>query len=194
MTKSSLKLEKNESIYLEDDKIYTILSGKVTVRDIFSNGKVVNSEMPLANGDIIGNFFKICNVYQTITKDIAIEIEAMEDTILLINSTEELLKNLKNDNFGMLKNLIEQMLKKHLITICHHTYSKKGYVLAVLLLHSDEMGNIPKEMLSHEIFNLSRSQFFAAMSELKNDLLVNKTSKGVKIDKIEAEKYLELEV
>lgn len=193
MTKSSLKLEKNESIFLEDDKVYTILSGKVSVRDVFANGKAVNNEMPLSKGDVIGNFFKICNVYQNITKDIAIEIEAMEDTILIINSAEEMLENLKNDTFGMLKNLIDQMLKKYLITICHHTYSKKGYILAVLLLHSDENGDVQKGMLNHEIFNLSRSQFFAAMSELKTDLLVNKTSRGVKVDKVRAERYLELE-
>lgn len=193
MLKSSLSLKKNESMYLEDEKIYTIISGKVIVRDIFSNGKVVNNEIPLSKGDLIGNFFKICNVCENISKDIAIEIEALEETILVVGSTNEFHKNLKNDTFGLLKNLIEQMLKKHLIAIYHHTYSKKGYVLGVLLLHSDNKGEVPKELLSHEMFNLSRSQFFAIISDLKKDLLITKTLKGIKIDIPKVERYLELE-
>lgn len=193
MIKSSLKLKKYESIYLEDDKVYTILSGKILARDIFSNGKILNNEIPLSKGDLIGNFFKICEVYEDISKNLAIEIEALEEAELIISEGKVLCENLENDMFGMLRNLIEQMLKKHLITIYHHTYSKKGYMLAVLLLHSSRDGILSKDLLNYENFNLSRSQFFSIMSELKSDLLLQKTTKGVIINKTKAEKYLELE-
>lgn len=193
MEKEKIKLEKNEYKVLEDDKIYYIYKGKILVRYIFSNGKVVNNEIYLEKGDMVGNFFKILRIYENIARDIAIEIEALEDTELNISNSQELIKSLQNDKFGMLKNLVEQMLKKQLINILHHKYGKKGYILATLLLHSGKDGEIQNELLNHERFNLSRSQFFLTMGELKKDYIVTKCKKGVKINKVEAEKYLELE-
>ena len=163
------------------------------VRYIFSNGKVVNNEIYLEKGDMVGNFFKILKIYENIARDIAIEIEALEDTELNISNSQELIENLQNDKFGILKNLVEQILKKQLINILHHKYDKKGYILATLLLHSSENGEIQNELLNHDRFNLSRSQFFLTMGELKKDYIVIKYKKGVKINREEAEKYLELE-
>ena len=133
------------------------------------------------------------SLQENIAKDIAIEIEALEDTEMLVSDERELLKALENDTFGMMENLINQMLKKHLINIFHHGYSKKGYLLAVLLLHSDNSGNIDKEFFNYELFNLSRSQFFATISELKKDFIIVKKSRGFEINRKEAEKFLELE-
>ena len=112
---------------------------------------------------------------------------------LNISNSQELIENLQNDKFGILKNLVEQILKKQLINILHHKYDKKGYILATLLLHSSENGEIQNELLNHDRFNLSRSQFFLTMGELKKDYIVIKYKKGVKINREEAEKYLELE-
>ena len=193
MEKKKIKLEKDEYKVLEDDKIYYIYKGKILVRYIFSNGKVVNNEFYLEKGDMVGNFFKILKIYENIARDIAIEIEALEDTELNISNSQELIENLQNDKFGILKNLVEQILKKQLINILHHKYDKKGYILATLLLHSSENGEIQNELLNHDRFNLSRSQFFLTMGELKKDYIVIKYKKGVKINREEAEKYLELE-
>lgn len=193
MEKKKIKLEKDEYKVLEDDKIYYIYKGKILVRYIFSNGKVVNNEIYLEKGDMVGNFFKILKIYENIARDIAIEIEALEDTELNISNSQELIENLQNDKFGILKNLVEQILKKQLINILHHKYDKKGYILATLLLHSSENGEIQNELLNHDRFNLSRSQFFLTMGELKKDYIVIKYKKGVKINREEAEKYLELE-
>ncbi|WP_448820745.1 hypothetical protein [Cetobacterium sp.] len=188
-----MELEKNEFKFLEDNKVYNILEGKVLVRYIFSDGKVVNNEVYLESGDMVGNFFKIFNIYGDMTKDLAIEIEALENTKLLVNSCEDLISSLEKDKLGMLKNLVEQMLKKQLINILHHKYGKKGYILATLLLHSNEEGDVQSSFLNHERFNLSRSQFFLTMGELKKDCIVVKYKKGIRINRNEAEKYLELE-
>ena len=193
MEKKKIKLEKDEYKVLEYDKIYYIYKGKILVRYIFSNGKVVNNEIYLEKGDMVGNFFKILKIYENIARDIAIEIEALEDTELNISNSQELIENLQNDKFGILKNLVEQILKKQLINILHHKYDKKGYILATLLLHSSENGEIQNELLNHDRFNLSRSQFFLTMGELKKDYIVIKYKKVVKINREEAEKYLELE-
>lgn len=193
MVKKILKLEKQQSIYLKDNEIYIILSGKIIARDIFFNGKTIKYEIPLSKGDVIGNFFKICKIYENITKGLEIEIEAIEQTILNVVDIKEFAENLKDDTFWILKNLVNQMLKKYLITIYHHAYSKKGYVLVVLLLHSNKNGYISKELLNHKIFNLSRSRFFSIMNELKNECLIIKNSEGTKIDIEKVKKYLELE-
>ena len=52
-----MELEKNEFKFLEDNKVYNILEGKVLVRYIFSDGKMVNNEVYLESGDMVGNFF-----------------------------------------------------------------------------------------------------------------------------------------
>ena len=192
LLKKKLKLEKNEIIFLEDNKVYKITSGKIFLRNIFSNGKVINNEFPFIKNDLVGNWFNICNVYEELTKDLAIEVQAIEDTTFEVSCKNELLENLKNDTFGILQYLIEQLLKKYVMSICFHMYAKKGYILSVLLLHSDEIGNVPKELLNHEVFNLSRSQFFPTLSELKKDSLMTKTSKTVRLNRIKIEKYLEL--
>lgn len=193
MGKQKIKILKGGLLFLDDSKVYKVIEGKVLVKNTFPNGKVVSNEAPLEKGGIVGNFFKIYRVYENIAKDIAIEIEALEDTEMLVSDERELLKALENDTFGMMENLINQMLKKHLINIFHHGYSKKGYLLAVLLLHSDNSGNIDKEFFNYELFNLSRSQFFATISELKKDFIIVKKSRGFEINRKEAEKFLELE-
>ena len=185
MGKRKIKILKSELLFLEDNKVYKVVKGKVLIKNIFPNGKVVSNEAPLERGGIIGNFFKIYKVYENIAKDIAIEIEALEDTEILVSDEKELLRALENDTFGMMENLINQMLKKHLINIFHHGYSKKGYLLVVLLLNSDTNGKIDKEFLNYE--------FFATISELKKDCIIVKKSRGFEINRKEAEKFLELE-
>lgn len=174
--------------------MYLIISGKIIVREVFSNGKIANSEIPLSKGDIVGNFFNIYGLYENITKGLAVEIEAIEDTIIAELNQEETLKRKKRISNSIFWNFIEQMLKKHLINVCHHVYSKKGYVLAVLLIHSKSDEYIPKDLLNYEIFNLSRSQFFIIISELKKDKILEKEADRIKIDKNKAEEFLELEI
>lgn len=192
--KNDISLKSKEMLFLDDNKIYSIISGKILVREVFSNGKTVNSEVPLSSGDIVGNFFNIYGLYKNITRSLAIEIEAIEDTIILELDKKEMSEKISSFSNGILGNLMEQMLKKQLINICHHIYSKKGYVLAVLLMHSKDSEYISKDLLNHEVFNLSRSQFFMVISELKKDGILQKKLNGVKVDKNRAEEFLELEI
>ncbi|MGL4510066.1 hypothetical protein [Cetobacterium sp.] len=192
--KNDISLKSKDTLFLDDSKIYSIISGKIIVREVFSNGKVVNSEVPLSSGDIVGNFFNIYGLYKNITKGLAVEIEAIEDTIINELNKTETYEKIKKFSSGLVGNLMEQMLKKQLINICHHIYSKKGYILAVLLMHSKDSEYISKDLLNHEVFNLSRSQFFMVISELKKEGILEKKQDKVKVDKKRAEKFLELEI
>lgn len=192
--KNDISLKKKEALFLDNDKIYSIVSGKIIVREVFSNGKIVNSEVPLVSGDIVGNFFNIYGLYKNITKGLAVEVEAIDDTIMVELNKDEMSQKIKSFSTGIVGNLMEQMLKKQLINICHHIYSKKGYILAVLLMHSKENEYIPKSFLNHEVFNLSRSQFFMVISELKKEGILEKKLDKIKVDKNKAEEFLELEI
>lgn len=187
-----LKINKNENLFLDNDKIYCILYGRAVIRSVFSNGKMAMNEFILVKGDIVGNFFKLYDVYKNMTDDIAIEIEALEETKLIEESMTELKNNLKMDSFQIVKLLMEQMLKKQLINIYHHAYDKHRYLLFILLLHTQDDGTVEKSILNYRFFNLSRSQFFSTFNVLKNKKIITKIDQTVKVNRKKAEKYLNL--
>lgn len=187
---SIITLKRKESICLDGDSLYVLEKGGVIVREVFSNGKVVNNECPVTKGELVGNLFEIFQIDNEHIRDIGIEIEALEESVLkkvdLNNSIEEI----RNDPANLLGNMLRQILKKNMISAFYHVYDKKGYILSVLRLYADSDGVIQKKAVNSEIFNLSRSQFYSVLSEAKEENLLVKYGNNYKLDLEGIDEYL----
>lgn len=187
---SIITLKKRETICLDGSSLYTLEKGGVIVREIFSNGKVVNNECPIGKGELVGNLFEIFQIDNEHIRDIGIEIEALDDSVLKKVDLENSIDGIKNDSTNLLGNMLRQILKKNMITAFYHVYDKKGYILSVFRLYADSNGVIAKKSINPEIFNLSCSQFYTVLSEVKEEKLLVKCGNGYKLDIEGIDKYL----
>lgn len=176
-------LNPSEKYYL-DGKFFLIKKGKVITKDILPNGKIISNENCLREGEIIGNFFNFLKCEYLSVPEIDIEVEALEISIL----EEFKFSKLDIMNNSVFEKMLSQLIKKSTIKFLYQLYDKKGYILAVLKLYADSEGKIPKKEINYENFNVSKSQFYALFSKLKQDefLKEEKTHIVLNIQKIDS--------
>lgn len=159
-----IRLNPSEKYYI-DGKLFLIKKGKVITKYILPNGKIISNENCLREGEIIGNFFSFlkCNYFSV--PEVDVEVEALENSLLeeLKFSELELLNNC------VVEKMLSQLIKKSIIKFLYQLYDKKGYILAILKMYVDSKGRIPKKEIKYENFNISKSQFYAIFSKLKED-------------------------
>ncbi len=178
-----IKLKKYEKFYL-DDGFHIIRKGRVLVKDILPNGKIITNETILKEGEIIGNFFELLDLDNDgLILDIGIEMETLEETVLEPFSFSK--KDLEAN--PILKKVIFQLIKKIAVKLLYQLYNKKGYLLTVLKFLADSEGKIIKKDIRYENINISKSQFYHLFSILKKEEFF-KESNGIialDLDKIE---------
>lgn len=157
-----IKLNPHEKYYL-DGRFFLIKKGKVITKDILPNGKVISNENCLREGEIIGNFFNFLKCEYLSVPEIDIEVEALEKSIL----EEFTFSQLDVVNNVIFEKMLSQLIKKSTIKFLYQLYDKKGYILAILKLYANSEGKIPKKEINYENFNISKSQFYALFSKLK---------------------------
>ncbi|MGL5413958.1 hypothetical protein [Cetobacterium sp.] len=180
-----IKLNSNERYYL-DGRFFLIKKGKIITKDILENGKIISNENCLREGEIVGNFFDFLKCQYLSVPKIDIEVEALEDTIL----EEFRFSQLEIINNIIFEKMLSQLIKKSTIKFLYQLYDTKGYILAILKLYANEKGIIPKKEISYENFNISKSQFYAIYSKLKDSEFLSMNKDEIKLNISKIDKYL----
>lgn len=172
-----IKLNSSEKYYV-DGRFFLIKKGKVITKYILPNGKIISNENCLREGEIIGNFFNFLKCKYFFIPEVDVEVEALEYSILeeFKFSESELLNN------WIFEKMLSQLIKKSTIKFLYQLYDKKGYVLAILKMYVDSKGRIPKKEIKYENFNISKSQFYAIYSKLKEDKFLKEIEKEIILD------------
>lgn len=171
-------LSKNENYYINNDKSYIIEEGAVISKILFIDDKLLSTEIILEKNDLVFNYLSFLNISSKVFSQTELEIKALEKTILL-----EYEFNIKKDYI----NLISQLLSRINHSSIYHIYGKKGYILYALcnLAINNE---IDKNKINYEYFNISRSQFYLILANLKNDQYIHEIGKKYILnrDKVDA--------
>ena len=155
-------LQKKEMMFLEK-KFFIVKKGKVIIKNILENGKIIVNENCVNKNEIIGNFLLLSLNNNFILPEVEIEVEALEESILeeICISKKDLLNNL------VLKKVIDQLIKSYTINFLSYFYDTPKYFLILLKSYADSNGNISKKNIHYENFNISKSQFYLILSKLK---------------------------
>ncbi|MEG0235846.1 MAG: hypothetical protein RR523_04755 [Cetobacterium sp.] len=182
-----IKLNPREKYYL-DGKFFLIRKGKVITKDILPNGKIISNENCLREGEIIGNFFNFLKCEYLSVPEIDIEVEALEKSILEEFNFSQL------DIVGnvIFEKMLSQLIKKSTIKFLYQLYDKKGYILAILKLYANSEGRIPKKEINYENFNISKSQFYALFSKLKQEKFLEEEKNEIILDVNKIDSFLNL--
>lgn len=180
-----LFLKSKDKFFIEE-KFYIVKRGKVLLREVLPNGKSVTSECYLGPDDILGNFFNILGKNELLL-DVEVEIEALEDAVL-----EEFkipIFNKFNKN-GIMERILLQLAKKSMTRLYYHMYNKNGYILSIFKLYANEHGEVNKDEVNYDIFNISKSQFYLILSKLKEENYLKCSGKKIILNRDKIDKYL----
>lgn len=169
MEQKILYLSKGEKQVI-DDVSYEIIKGKLVVREVFMNGKVLGHELYLEKNEIVANFFSI--LFQKNQKvslqEGNIEIEALE----MCELREISIQADKND-CSILEKINLQLLKMNILKYYYQIYDSAGYILAILKFYSDDKGILKKSEVTPETFGMiSKSQFYELYKKIKKEKFV----------------------
>lgn len=184
---SNIVIKKGQYYFLED-KFFIIQKGKVIARDILANGKTVAHEHYFSEGEIIGNFFKFLKDDKLKVPSVEIEIEALKDSEL---EEFNFSKNILYENI-MFEKVITQLIKKSTIKFLENIYNPKGYLLSILKLHANEKLEVEKTEISYENFNMSKSQYYLKLGELKKEGYVEENKNTFKLNLKKINGYLDM--
>ena len=168
------------------NKFYIVKKGKIILKNIFPNGKVVTNEHWMKSGDLIGEFLNHFTLQKIDLPYIEIEVKALEDTVL-----EEIdldLKKLKEN--PLMNNLLSSFVKLHVFQLLYHFYDTKGYILSVLRLYADNNDIISKEKFNVEHINISKSQFYNVFGQLRRLGFVREKGKKIYLNSEKMKQYL----
>lgn len=168
------------------DKFYIIKKGKVLLKNIFPNGKIVTNEHWLKSGDLIGQFINHFTLKKIDLPVIEMEVKALEDTVL-----EEIqldIKKLKSDS--SLNSVLSNFIKLHVFQLLFHFYDTKGYILTVLKLYSDKNSIVSKDDFSVEHLNISKSQFYNVYGQLRKLGYFKEEKRKIYLNLEKANEYL----
>lgn len=159
---SKIYLQKKETKFLEN-KFFIVKTGKVIIKNILENGEIIVNENFINKNEIVGNFFLLSSNNEFMLPEIGIEIEAIENSILeeIHISEQDLSNNL------ILKKIVSQLIKSYTINFLSHFYDKPKFLLILLKLYADSEGKFLKKDIHYENFNISKSQFYLILSNLK---------------------------
>lgn len=180
-------LEKNEKLFL-GNKFFIVKKGKVIVKNLLENGDIIVNESYVQVGEIIGNLFLLTEINYLKLPNIEIEIESLEKVILEeINiSKKEIFSNL------ILKKVFSQLIKQYIIKFLSHAYDAQKFILSLLRLNCDLNGIILKENINYEYFNISKSQYYLVLSNIKKQNLIKEDNKKFILDLKKIDKILSL--
>lgn len=180
-------LEKNEKLFL-GNKFFIVKKGKVIVKNLLENGDIIVNESYVQVGEIIGNLFLLTEINYLKLPNIEIEIESLEKVILEeINiSKKEIFSNL------ILKKVFSQLIKQYIIKFLSHAYDAQRFILSLLRLNCDLNGIILKENINYEYFNISKSQYYLVLSNIKKQNLIKEDNKKFILDLKKIDKILSL--
>ena len=181
-----INLNKKEYFYL-GNKFYIIKKGSVCVRNVLENGHTLPKEGSYSQGDILGNFFHFSNFDKTFLPNLELEITALEDNTILEEFNFNYNSILSLPGF---EQLFEHLIRENVFRIFYHLYDKKGYVLSVLKFYSNSKGILLKDKISHEYFNISKSQFYSTISELKQNSFIFEKNKKIVLNLEKISTYL----
>lgn len=180
-----IKLKKDERYFL-DNTFFIIKKGRVLVRSILSTGKVIVTEYHYEEGEIVGNFFKFIDNKKLNFPEVGIEIEAFMDTEL-----EEIvfLEKYFTENI-LLQKVTKHLTKRLIIEFLRNIYDSKGYILSILKLYANDNMLVNKKDMNFEVFNISKSQYYLKISELKKENYIEDVGEKWKLNLREIKKYL----
>ena len=171
-----------------EDKFFIIQKGKVIARDVLENGKTVAHEHYFSEGEIIGNFFKFLKEDKLKVPSVEIEIEALKDSEL---EEFNFSKNVLYENV-VFEKIINQLIKKSTIKFLENIYNPKGYILSILKLHANEKLEVEKTEIGYENFNMSKSQYYLKLSELKREKYIEENKNIFKLNLKKINDYLDM--
>lgn len=183
---NSIVIKKGEYYFLED-KFFIIRKGKVIARDMLANGKAVANEYYFSEGEVVGNFFRFLNDEKLKVPNVEIEIEALRDSELeeFNFSTNIIYENV------IFEKIIIQLIKKSTIKFLENIYNPKGYLLSILKLHANDNLEVEKTEISYENFNMSKSQYYLKLGELKKEKYIEEKSNIYKLNIKKIDEYLD---
>lgn len=179
-------LKKKEVLYL-DDRFFIVKSGKVLTKVIFENGAVVTNEICYKQDDILGNFFLLVEKGRFSPLELQIEAIALENDVIL-----EQIDIKKEDlvSFDLGFKIINNLLQRVFIKFFYHLYDTKGYILSLLKLYQNKSGTINKNELNYKNFNMSKSQFYLTMNNLKSEHYITKVGDIILLNSRKIDLYL----
>lgn len=182
---NKVTLKKKEHFYL-DNKLYIVKQGSVCVRTILENGTIIPKEGCYRKGEILINFFSFNNFDEINLPELDLEIMALEDNTILEEFHASLTSISKIPSFDK---IFKQLLKENIFNFFYHLYDKKGYLLSILKIYSDSKGNLEKDKISYEHFNMSKSQFYSTLSLLKQENFLYEKNKKIILNNEKIQMY-----
>lgn len=176
-----ITLFKGDSYYIDNNKSYILEKGALLTKILFTDDKLLSTKNILKKNDILINYLYVLNANLHIFKETVLKVEALEDTILLEYEFE-----LEKDYM----NLISQLLTKVNHNSIQHIYGKKGYILYSLCNLSKD-NKIDKNEVTYEYFNVSRSQFYVILSNLKNEEYIYEKDQTYVLNKNKINKFFD---
>lgn len=178
---------KKGEFYFLDDKFFIVKSGKVLARDILANGKAITNEHYYGEGEVVGNFFKFLKDDKLTIPKVDIEIEALEDSKL---EEFNFCQNKLVENV-VFEKIITQLIKKSTIKFLENLYDAKGYILSILKLYANKHDEVEKAEISYENFNMSKSQYYLKLTELKKEKYIEEKGNKFQLNLKKIDNYLE---
>lgn len=176
-----------KNIYFIEKKFFILKKGKIVAKCILENGKIIAHENCIKSNEFIGNFFLFLPKNIFFIPKFEIEIEALEDNTVL----EEInISFLESSADSPIKKILLQFIRSTYIRYFQHLYDTKGYILSILMLYADTNKKILKKLINHEIFNISRSSFYATYSELKKENFITEKNKIIYLNSNKIDTYL----
>ncbi|MGL5124225.1 MAG: hypothetical protein ACRC6K_08775 [Fusobacteriaceae bacterium] len=177
-----IELESYEEFYLSKEKKFILRKGKVVVRSIKLNGKVINNNMFLEEGEIIFDCFNYFEKNENM--NIKIKVIALENTVL-----EEITLK-KNSDKEIYKTMLIQLMNKNALEVEEQLYTPKGSILAMLKRYASNDGIINKKNIRPDFFYLGKTQFYKLYKIIKNEEFIKEEEKKVYLNIQKIDSYL----
>ncbi|MGL5123855.1 MAG: hypothetical protein ACRC6K_06825 [Fusobacteriaceae bacterium] len=177
-----IELESYEEFNLSKEKNFILRKGKVAVRSTKLNGKVINNNMFLKEGEIIFDCFNYFEKNENM--DIKIKVIALENTVL-----EEITLK-KNSDKEIYKTMLIQLMNKNALEVEEQLYTPKGSILAMLKRYASNDGIINKKNIRPDFFYLGKTQFYKLYKIIKNEEFIKEEEKKVHLNIQKIDNYL----
>lgn len=155
-------LAKRERFFL-GERFFIIKKGVVKLHYLFESGKILNNECFLKKDEVIGNYLLLDDGIKYFNFDIEVEIEIVEDTFL----EEIFLFQFDMFKSSPIKSCFLTLVKHLSKNILRDILNSEKYILAILQMNSNSIGEISKNLIKFEYFNMSKSNFYLIYNKLK---------------------------
>lgn len=175
----NITLKASNTLELKDG-FFLIKTGRVFVRSIFENGKIIGHNLVFQEGDIVGDFLKLVPIdTKAFHLNIILEIIAIEDCEFEKIEIPNFPTNDKQAN--LYEKIIFQLVKKQALDIMYILLPKNLYIMAILTLMSQK-GIVNKKNINPENFNMSKSQFYNLYAKIKKEKIFTEKKEKIYLD------------